>query len=393
MNDQTRIMQFSAAGNHSAAGISVGLDELSKGRAAFAKLLVPELDTDGIPPFGSFRDAYTFFTGDPEINGVFKPEKVSAGLRACMGFNSASFSYGLQNALRMYVSKIYKTFPYHEDKLISEKKKANDFRLIHSVQLGYFGDLPNSDPETADWSDIGSYEDSEAQYRVGQKGAIVWVTRRHIINDSIDLIKNMCDRLARAARMTHAKYVWNFYIQNALCPDGTAWFTADHGNLGVNALSVSSLITGLTALANMEEPGSGEKLGIDFASFNWHLVVPIALWDLGARVNQTKSYFSSDDLTAKIPSAVYRLFGGGNERIVVCPFLSDANDWGILRDVGDVPIVEMGYLNGLSEPELIIAKGPKDNQVLAADKIGYKIRHEYGGTLAGYQGGYKSVVT
>ena len=85
------------------------------------KLLTPEHRTDGIPSFRNLRDAYIFFTGDSDIDGVFKPLQVSPGLRACMDFSSASFTYALQNALRMYISRSYKAFPYHEEKLISEK--------------------------------------------------------------------------------------------------------------------------------------------------------------------------------------------------------------------------------------------------------------------------------
>lgn len=372
--------------------VEVGRDELEKCQAAMVKLFLPDHDTRGIAAFGSLRDAYVHFTGDGDLNGIFKPDKTSKGLRACMDFSSSSFSHALENVLNMHLSKMYKAFPYHEEILISEKKKVTDFRKIHSIQLGYYGDLPDIDPETGDYEDMGGYDDTEAQYNLGQKGAIIWVTRKHIMNDSIGLIKAMVKRLARSARMTHAKYVWNFYINNATCPDGNAWFTPGHGNLGSNALDFAPMVVAINALANMTEPGSGEKLGLDLKSFNWHLVLPIDLWELGVKKNQDQYYYASNDLTTKTANACCKLFGDRNDRIVTCPFMADTNDWGIIRDKEDIPIVEMSYLHGHEDPEFIIAEGPTRTHVFTGDKIGYKIRHEYGGSLVDHRGGYKSVV-
>jgi len=372
--------------------ISVGMDELEKARAAMCKLFVPEYKT-GVSAFKSLPEAYIYMSGDRDIDGLFRPQNVSKGLRACMDFSSGSFGYALQNALSMYLSKAYKEFPYHEDILISEKKKAIDFRRLHSVQLGYLGDLPDVDPETGDYQSMEQYEDAETTYALSQKGAILWVTRRVIIDDNVGLIQAMTKRMARAARMTHARYVWSFFIDNATCPDGTAWFTLGHGNLGTDALDYAPLTAAITALANMTEPGpSGEKIGLDLETFNWHLVVPVALWSLAVQKNQGRSYYSTNDLTDKTINPCQQLFGERNERIVTCPFLTDTNDWAVIRDKEDVPIVEMSYLNGHEHPEFILETGPTDDLVFRADKLGYKIRHEYGGALAGYRGGYKSTV-
>ena len=75
------------------------------------------------------------------------------------------------------------------------------------------------------------------------------------------------------------------------------------------------------------------------------------------------------------------------------------NDWSVIRNREDVPIVEMSYLNGQETPEFIPAWGPTITgnsgmeSIFNADKLGYKIRHEYGGALADYRGGYKSIVS
>ena len=376
--------------------VEVGQNELEKIRAAMVRLFDPDYNLRGVAALKDFQEAYVRLTGDKTLQftrASFYPENVSEGLRSCMSFNSSSFTYALQNALSMYLSKIYKSLPYHEDILISDKKKADDFRTVHSVQLGYFGDLPDVDPETADYEEMEKYDDTETQYDISQKGTVIQVTRKHVLNNSIGLIQAMIDRIARAARKAHARYVWNFYINNSNCPDGTAWFTSGHGNLGSNALDFDPLVTAITALANMTEPSpSNEKIGMDLTDFQWWLVVPIALWDLAIKKNQAKSYYTANDLTTKVPNPCYRLFGDHNERIAVVPFLADANDWGIIRDKEDVPIVEMSYLGGKEEPEFIIAEEEMNERMLKSDMLGYKARHEYGGNIANYRGGYKSEV-
>lgn len=391
MQDIERVVFYSGIGG---SGATAGMSPLDKMRAGLVKLFCPEFDSRGVAAFTSLQEAYVSFGGDESVNGLWYPQNTSTDLRACMDFTASSFGYALQNALSMYLSKAYKDFPYREEILISERKSARDFRKIHSVQIGYFGDLPDVDPEAGDYEGLETIgDDEEAQYDLSPKGGILWITRRVIINDSIDLIKALVKRGARAARLTHAKYVWNFYLNNATCPDGTAWFTSGHGNLGSDALDYAPLVTAITALANMTEPGSGEKLGLDLQSFKWNLVAPIDLWATAVKTNQAGSYYSSNDLTDKVPNACHHLFGANNERVVVCPFSTDANDWGVIRDVEDVPIVEMSYLNGQENPEFILESGPTEEHVFTADKLGYKLRHEYGGALAGYRGGCKSIVS
>jgi hypothetical protein len=375
--------------------IRVGLNQLEKCEMALVKLFVPDFNTGGIPAFEGLHEAYIHLTGDSEVSGFFKPDRTSKDLRSCQDFSSTSFSHALQNALNVHLTRSYRDFPFHEEILISERKRVTDFRKIRSVQFGYLGELPDVDPEAADYEDMAPYADGEAQYQLSQKGAIIWVTRMMVINDTVGVIQAMTKRLSRAARLAHAKYVWKFFINNALCPDGTAWFTTGHGNFTGDSLDISPLVTAIKALANMTEPGpSTEKIGFDLATFNWHLVVPINMWDSAVKKNQGDSTFAANDLTEKEPNPCHKLFGENNERIVTCPFMTSASDWGIIRDCEDVPIVEMSYLNGQEEPELIPGWGPlsEGSFIFNNDKLGYKIRHEYGGALAGFSGGYKSIV-
>jgi hypothetical protein len=373
-------------------GFEIGMNDLQRCEMGLTKLFIPDFDSKGIAGFRSLREAYTLITGDSEIDGIFRPDRAAPGLRACASYDSSTFATLMQNVLNMMLVKEYRSFPYHEDRLISERFRVNDFRTVKLVSLGYLPELPEVDPEAANYYALAPVEEGESSFSLGQKGGILWFTRRTILNDSVGLVRALVTRAARAARLGHAKYAWGFYLRNATAPDGTRWFTSGHGNLGSGALTIANAVTAVTALGNMVEAGSGEKLGISFSDFQWALVAGVSLWNTAVSVNKSESYFTGNDLTTKVPNPLCGLFGAGNERVIICPFESDGNDWGILRSPSEVPILGMGYYASRIEPEFILQEGPTEEHVFIRDQIGYKILHEYGGALSDYRGAYKCIV-
>jgi hypothetical protein len=376
------------------ASITAGKTPLEKCEAALIKLFLPDYDTGGFPAFRGLQEAYKHMTGDLDLrmnsvypNAITHPELQ----RAKADFTVDTFPNALMNAFNIVLTKIYRDLPYREGIFLSQKNSTDNFRPVRSVQYDYFEDVPDIDPETSDYDLMNLSVDGAIQFRLTQKGGIFIISRRLLVDDSVNLIKNILSKLARSARRTHARYIWNHFLNNSLCPDGTAWFTVEHGNLGSGALSSSNVATAITALADMTESGSGEKMGMDLATFNWHLIASPTQWQEAIQINQAKVYYTSNDLTTQIVNPCYRLFGDRNERIVTCPFLTD-NDWGIVRDCNEVPSVEMTYLNGRDEPDIIIADRSEYERYFKGDGIGYKIRHEYGGAVVDYKGAYKSIV-
>ena len=252
--------------------------------------------------------------------------------------------------------------------------------------MGYFSDLSDVDPEAADYQEIAPVGDEESSYAILQKGNLLTITRKTILNDDVSIIKRMASRLGRAARRTHAKYVWNFFAANANCSDGTAWFTVPHGNLGAEALTIAAALAAYTALATMTEKDSGELIGIG-DGVQPTLVYPIGLMATAESIVNDEFYYSANDLTTKTRNPLRGKIKG---RYI--PLMSDANDWGMLLPPDAVDMIEMGYLNGRQEPEILLADSPQSEQIFVADKLRYKIRHEYGGVAVDYRSGYKAVV-
>ena len=344
---------------------------------------------DEVPAFSGLREMYAFFTGDPEVTGIFNRKRLPGALRSAQDINSASFTYALGNTLGRRLVKDYNAVNYREDLLISVRKPVKDFRQQEAVNVGYFPDLATVDPEAADYAEIAAVTDEESTYTLGQKGNLLTITRKTIINDDISLIGRLVSRLGRATRRTHGKYVWSFIIDNSACSDGTALFTSGHGNLGAAALTIATAYIAWKAMGKFTEKDSGERIGLmDDPGVKPNLIGPVDIAHLIEQVAKDEFYFSSNDLTAKVRNPMMGKVNG-----VTLSLLTDTNDWALLFPPDMVDIVEMGYLNGRQEPEMFVADSPQSEQVFVADKIRHKIRHEYAGAAIAYQAGYKAEVT
>jgi len=370
------------------------LEESEKLQAALDKLMGVDVDEKfrDVPAFRSLRGAYVALTGDTELRGIPSPAGIKLGEAfmnmMCLpaAYNSNSFSFVLGNSMYRRLIKEYKTVNYMEEALISYYRNAADFKNMEIIQVGYLGDVPDVTPETVDYQEITMPTDVEAIYAINQKGWILTVTRRVIMNDDLKTVVQLVAKMGRAHRRTHARRAWNKIINNATFDgDSTALFDASHGNLG--AVILTNDTTGITTLTNrlkalyaQTEQDSGEGLALE-AKYIW---VPRTLLEIIKSLN-------SPWVASYNPHA--GLFGPNHERIICNPLFTDVNDWGLIADAGEVELLEAAYLNGQREPEFFVADNPAVGQVFVADKIQYKSRHEYEFEIADYRGFDKSVCT
>ncbi len=382
-------------GGHKMRNIIIERDEVEKKQAALHKLFGIDLGDkfSDIVPFRGLRAAYTEFTGDTEVKGIPSPDRLRFGEEFCnwmrlpAAFSSASFNYALGNSIYRRLIKEYKAIDYREDALISYYRNAENFKTMEIIQVGYFGDVPDVNPETADYIEITMPTDIEATYAINQKGWILTVTRRVILNDDLKTVIQLISKMARAHRRTHAKRAWNKIINNATFKgDSKALFHADHLNLGATGLTldatgIATLTARLKAMYAQVEQDSGEKLAL----------VPKYLW-CPRDIRETAEGLNVPWPGAATPNPHAGKFGQNHENIITNPLFTDANDWGMIADAADVELLEAAYINGRREPEFFVADNPVVGQMFVADKIQYKSRHEYEFEIADYRGFDKSVV-
>ena len=234
-----------------------------------------------------------------------------------------------------------------------------------------------------DYPDLGEVSDEEISYALNQKGGIITITRVMIINDDMRAVQKIVGRLPRAARRTLAKRCWNKFVGNATYKgDSKAVFHADHGNLGSTAYGITSALAAKTAFAQQTEPDSGERLMLRPVT----VAFPSELYGIVKNVNT----YNPQAVAIADGNSMYGFFQP--DGLIECPFMTDANDWMMFGDPNDCEILELAYLNGQSEPEMFVADQPANGQMFVADKIQYKIRHEYEAEIADYRNAYKAVV-
>jgi hypothetical protein len=84
--------------------------------------------------------------------------------------------------------------------------------------------------------------------------------------------------------------------------------------------------------------------------------------------------------------------GSTTSEPVSVPSWADASDWYVLAEPGQIEMVELGFLHGPEEPELLIQDGPTLASVFTNDAISWKIRHVFGGGFLDYRGGFGAIV-
>jgi len=356
------------------------------GERIFPNITVKQAENYGdADPFHGIGELYATLTGDTAMENRFFPSRLSAELRAAQGLDSGTFSYVLGDSMYRRLMKDYTAPNFRENLLISNRKSVKDFRNQEIINVGYFGDLEDIDPETQDYNEISVPDDERQLYAIGQKGIILSITRKLIINDDLATVKRLVSRLGRASRRTHAKFVWNLLTSNPTCIDGTNLFTSGHGNLTTDAMSYASVTAAYLALAGMKEKGTNEPLGtLDDGNVKPTLVYHINEMVTGEKIVNEPEYFSSNDLTTKTPNPMKGKISGAH-----ISFLADTNKWWLLLPPTMFDFMEMGYLNGRQEPEMFLADSPQNEIVFKQDRIRYKIRHEYGGTVIDYRSAYQ----
>jgi len=378
---------FTGSGSVQGAGdvrVQVGRESGDKIQAAFDGLLgVPLADTmRDVPVFTSIRAAYVEMTGDTDILGVLNPTQQR---RMQAAYGDLTFAYALGNTLYRRLTQDYRGFcDYGVSRVVGNNiRNAVDFRPLESIRIGYYGDLPTIDTDNQDYPDLGEVSDERIEYALKEKGGIITINRKTIINDDLRLIMRIISRLPRAARRTVARTVWTPLLTNANYKgDGKAIFHADHGNLSSAAYSISAAEAAKTAMFNQVEPDSGERIGLTPMC----VCFPSELRALVTNVNN----FNPQAVTVENGNSMFNYFK--QEDLFQNPFMTDANDWMFCADPNECEIVELAYLNGQQEPLMLVADNPSAGQMFVGGRIQYKIMHDHNAEVVDFRGVHKSVV-
>ncbi|MBF0247993.1 MAG: hypothetical protein HQL36_07970 [Alphaproteobacteria bacterium] len=321
----------------------------------------------------SIRECYLEITGDRHFTGLMR-NCDQARLRESLG--SGSFSDVLGDSIaRRLVTEYRNDTIYDVWRNLANVVPVNDFRTQERTRFGGYGDLPTvseGDPYTA----LNSPTDEKATYAVEKRGGTEDLTLEMITNDDVSAVQRIPTKLVRSAKRTLSKFVLDFLKTNPAIYDGVTLFHTDHGNLGSAALDAAAVAAGRLAMKSQTERDTNEKIGLG-PRFLW---VPDELEEAAVNLfrrstEQDKTFLQSLTLD-----------------VVPVWYWDNVNDWCLTADPIDIPTVELGFLGANEEPELFVQDSPTAGSMFTHDKVTYKIRHIYGGTVTDYRGAYKSVV-
>jgi len=323
----------------------------------------------------SFKECYIEITGDRRITGMLRNVD-QARFRESLS-DTGNLDVVLGDAIHRRLLAEYNNMSQYDiwRRLTGNPVPLSDFRTRHGTRLGGYGDLPTVD-KGAPYGALTSPGDEEYTYSPAKRGGTETIALEDIRNDDVGLIQRIPVKLARAAKRTLAKFVLDFLRTNPTIYDGVAFFHANHNNLGSNALDATNLAAGRLAMLQQTEPGSNDRLGIPAVN----LWVPTDLeetaFNLFRRTTNNDTNFVESLQMNVIPVWYW----------------TDANDWVITADPMDIPIIELGFLDGNEEPELFVQDSPTSGSMFSNDQLTWKMRFIFGGSVAEYRGAYKAVV-
>lgn len=350
--------------------------------------------TDGTPGgYRSLREAYLDITGhrarflDEDLNRRILRDSYGTGFdsaaRGSESLAEASWAQVLGDSVTRRLVAEYGR-PAWQDwrRVVSAIVFGTDFRTQRRARFGGYGLLPAVN-EAAPYQPLTSPPDEEATYKLTKRGGTEDITLEMIANDDIEAIRRIPIRLGRSAATTLYRFVFDILPTNAAVSyDATALFHASHANTDNPApLGQSTLSTGRRKMRKQSAYGdSADVLSI----VPRYLIVPADLEELAFQLCTSVVAVPATPAGPSDTPNIHR----GMEPITV-DYYTDSNDWYLIADPIQTPTIEIGFYASQDAPELFTQADQNTGSMFDADKLIYKIRHIYSGTVVDHRGFYR----
>jgi hypothetical protein len=252
---------------------------------------------------------------------------------------------------------------------VSDFKTVTSYRLIGKDQyevVGPGGELKH-----------GTLGNESYTNKADTYGLMLSVDRRDIINDDLGAITTVPRKFGRGSGLKINDVFWTTFLNNG------AFFTAGNKNLITGAttgLGIDSLSAAEQAFMDQVD-SDGKPIGIMPAV----LLVPTAISAMATML------YKSLEIRDTTASTKYPVANPHQNkfRAEVSRYLSNssytgnsAKAWYLLADPGDLPVIEVAFLNGQESPTIETAEA--DFNVLGIQMRGY---HDFGVALQDTKGG------
>ena len=368
-------------------------NSLDRIKLALDALLEGKQPGGDIAPLTGIRELYHILSGDYELNGMFKADRVYLA-----NVNSSTMANLVADALNKRVMNEFINYPHWWDPIVI----AEDFASLQQVKwisLGGVGELPTV-AEGAAYTEL-TWDDAKETSDFVKKGGYLGITLETIDKDDTGRVRAAPRALAQSAWLTLSKAISAIFTASSgvgpTLSDGDALFHTNHSNLSTTGLSLTQWNAVRTAMRKQTEIHSGERLGaLNAPKF---LLVPpdlekTALQILGSEMEYTYALANApaapvnpniegNEVMARLSSA--------RERVIVIDLWTDANDYAAAADPRLYPTIGLAYRYGRT-PEVFSVASPTAGLMFTNDTMPVKVRYFYAVGPIDYRGLYKGNV-
>lgn len=362
--------------------VRAGLGSLDRLQIALDRLFgvaIPDAYSD-LPRLSGIREAYLAYTGDRHFTGQYQWDE--SVVREANEVTTSVLTNALANSMTRRIVADYQTQPKWWQPIVV-KASIGDFKQQQRIHLNDFAAL-STVAENAAYTNL-AWGDVRETYSPAKRGNLVVVTLESIVNDDTQAITRIPRKLAAAGVATVNEFVAGLFTANsgagsAMADTYNVFDATNHqGNAGTAALSATTLQTALIALLKMTN-SAGKRLGL----VGRYLLTPPDLFFTA------RTILESVNVPGSANNDVNPVRGALTP--ISVPNWTDTNNWYVLAEPAQIEMLELGFLNGREEPELIVQDSPSAGSVFTNDAISWKVRHVFGGVWLDYRGGYGAIV-
>lgn len=283
---------------------------------------------------------------------------------------TSDFAVLLENTMHKTLLAAYSTAPDTWSRFCA-RGSVSDFRPHPRYRTGSFSRLEKVG-EGGEFKNKSIPDGSKESITADTKGNIIGLSRQAIINDDLSAFSRISGQIGRAAALSVEMDVYDALASNSglgpLMQDGNTLFHASHSNISTGAaLGVDAIDADRVTMASQRDRSGNEILDLRPAV----LVIAIGLGGQARVINGAE--FDVDAIGANltnmfmVPNRVRGLF----RDIVDTPRLSGTRRY-LFADPANAPVLEVAFLDGMSEPFLEVRDGWR------IDGVEWKVRLDYG---------------
>lgn len=285
-----------------------------------------------------------------------------------VGPSTLDISGILSNIANKFVREAF-TFVEDTWKRIAATRSMSDFKTVTTYSLS--GDLTYDAVPPGGEIKHGTLGEETYTNSVSTFGKLLGIDRRDLINDDLNALSQASRRLGRGAALKLCDVFWTEFLA-----DASTFYTAARGNYDDGASDTLLDLTGVanahTLFTTQTDP-DGKPMGTQPAI----VLVPPQLWAQGWTL------FMSTDLnlaTSTAASTGTRSPWTGMFRLEMSRYLANSaytgystKAWYMLADPNDLPVIEVGFLNGQMEPTI-------ETSEMDFNRLGIALRgfHDFG---------------